>query len=112
MFGARCECSTVRSTTIEKHLVGYGEVAFRLPDGQHLKLWSKGDDGISNAVFWNGWMGSERATAPVFYRLARQFYQLREEGAVKHDTLQPDLGALNYLCSVRVDATADLAVPS
>jgi FkbM family methyltransferase len=71
----------MRSTSIEMHLIRHGEVTFRLPDQQRLKLWSKGDDGISNAVFWNGWMGSERATAPVFYRLARRARTTLDIGA-------------------------------
>jgi FkbM family methyltransferase len=53
------------------HVLRYGDVVSALPDGRALRFWSQGDDGVANAVFWRGWTGSERETAPLFYSLAR-----------------------------------------
>jgi FkbM family methyltransferase len=35
-----------------------------------MRLWSRGDDWVSNQVFWKGWAGYEPETVPVFFRLA------------------------------------------
>ena len=71
----------VHNELVVRHLIRFGEVSFELPDGQRLRLWSRGDDGISNAVFWKGWTGSEATTAPVFYRLARRARTVLDIGA-------------------------------
>lgn len=38
--------------TVVRHLPRVGETTAKLPDGRILRLWSRGDDGISNQVFW------------------------------------------------------------
>jgi len=53
-----------------KHLPRVGVTRANLPNGRTAKFWSRGDDWISNQVFWRGWDGFERDLAPIFYRLA------------------------------------------
>lgn len=53
-----------------KHLPRIGYVTSRLPNGKLLKLRSRGDDWVSNQVFWRGWQGYEPETTPIFYQLA------------------------------------------
>jgi FkbM family methyltransferase len=55
-----------------KHLPRSGRVEAPLPGGRTLVLWSRGDDWVSNQVFWGGWSGHEPETAPVFRALAAQ----------------------------------------
>jgi FkbM family methyltransferase len=43
-----------------------------LPNGQELRLWSRGDDWVSTQVFWRGLPGFEPEVAPVFFRLAER----------------------------------------
>jgi FkbM family methyltransferase len=54
------------------HLHPMGQVSARLPNGRTLRLWSRGDDWVSNQLFWHGWKAHERETATVFYRLAER----------------------------------------
>lgn len=54
-----------------KHLPRTGPVRSALPNGKVLRLWSRGDDWVSNQVFWRGWTGYEPETAPLFFALAR-----------------------------------------
>ena len=37
-----------------------------------MRLWSRGDDWVSNQVFWRGWAGYEPECAGLFYRLAER----------------------------------------
>jgi FkbM family methyltransferase len=60
------------STFATERLFPIGVVRTTLPNGRTLTLWSRGDDGVSNHVFWRGWDGYEPATTPLFYRLARR----------------------------------------
>lgn len=60
----------VKSEFIIKHLLRVGTVRRRLPNGRILTLWSRGDDWVSNQVFWRGWDGYEPETVPLFYRLS------------------------------------------
>lgn len=53
-----------------KHLPHSGVTTARLPNGARLKLWSRGDDWVSNQVFWRGWDGYDPELAPLFWRLA------------------------------------------
>jgi FkbM family methyltransferase len=55
-----------------KHLHRIDLVEAKLPNGRILKLNSKGDDWVSNQVFWRGWQGYEPETVPLFYKLAEQ----------------------------------------
>ena len=59
-----------RSEWAVKHLPRCGRVEATLPDGRTLVLRSRGDDWVSNQVFWRGWTGHEPETAPVFRALA------------------------------------------
>src|SRR5215472_7343841 len=60
----------IRPEFIVNHLHRAGTVRRRLPNGQTLSLWSRGDDWISNQIYWRGWDGYEPETAPVFFKLA------------------------------------------
>ena len=60
----------VRSEWLIRHLPKVGRVSAPLPNGRALRLWSRGDDWVSNQVYWRGWAGHEAETAPVFFDLA------------------------------------------
>ena len=47
-----------------------GTVRCPLPNGKVLRLWSRGDDWISNQLFWRGLNGYEPGSTAVFFRLA------------------------------------------
>jgi FkbM family methyltransferase len=64
-----------------KHLPRVGLVSLRLPNGQRLRLWSRGDDWISNQVYWRGWSGYEPETTPLFFRLASKAQVTFDVGA-------------------------------
>ena len=53
-----------------RHLPRAGVTRMTLPGGQRARLWSRGDDWVSNQVFWRGWDGYEPEVARVFWRLA------------------------------------------
>lgn len=55
-----------------KYLHRIDLVKSKLPNGKILKLNSKGDDWVSNQVFWRGWQGYESETIPLFYKLAER----------------------------------------
>src|SRR4051812_31722330 len=46
-----------------------------------MRLWSRGDDWISNQVFWRGWSGYEPETTPLFFDLAREADVVLDVGA-------------------------------
>jgi FkbM family methyltransferase len=62
----------LKSEFVIKHLHRIDLVESRLPNGKMLRLQSKGDDWVSNQVFWRGWQGYEPETVPLFFRLAQQ----------------------------------------
>jgi FkbM family methyltransferase len=64
-----------------KHLHRIDLVESKLPNGRILKLNSKGDDWVSNQVFWRGWQGYEPETVPLFYKLAEQSTVMFDVGA-------------------------------
>jgi len=66
---------------VEKHLHRVGWVHCALPNGRTLTLKGRGDDWVSNLVFWNGWAGYEPETVPLFYRLATQSRVTLDVGA-------------------------------
>jgi len=68
-FGA-LNAAGIRPEFIVKHLHRVGTVRRRLPNGRTLSLWSRGDDWVSNQIYWRGWDGYEQETAPVFFKLA------------------------------------------
>lgn len=61
----------LRSEFLIKHLHRVGKVRTTLPNGRSLLLWSRGDDWVSNQVYWRGWSGYEPETTPIFFRLAQ-----------------------------------------
>jgi FkbM family methyltransferase len=61
-----------QSEFLIKHLHRIDLVESKLPNGKILKLNSKGDDWVSNQVFWRGWQGYEPETIPLFYKLAEK----------------------------------------
>jgi FkbM family methyltransferase len=71
----------VRSEWVIKHLHRVGVTRCRLPNGRTLKLWSRGDDWVSNQVFWRGWSGYEPETVPLFFRLATRACVTLDVGA-------------------------------
>ncbi len=64
-----------------KHLPRTGGLRRRLPNGRSLRLWSRGDDWVSNQVYWRGWQGYEPETAPLFFRLATRAQVTLDIGA-------------------------------
>lgn len=70
-----------RSEFIIKHLHRVGNVAAVLPNGRTFRLWSCGDDWVSNQVYWRGWDGYEPETVPIFYRLATRAQTTIDVGA-------------------------------
>src|SRR5260370_29258290 len=59
-----------RSELVIKHLHRIGLVKRVLPNGRALRLWSLGDDWVSNQIYWRGWAGYEPETVTLFFRLA------------------------------------------
>jgi FkbM family methyltransferase len=53
-----------------KHLPHVGTTKMALPGGRRARLWSRGDDWVSNQVFWRGWGGYESEVTPLFWNLA------------------------------------------
>ena len=62
----------LKSEFLIKYLHRIDLVESKLPNGNILKLNSKGDDWVSNQVFWRGWQGYEPETIPLFYKLAEK----------------------------------------
>jgi FkbM family methyltransferase len=60
----------LRSEFVIKHVHKVGKVSCKLPNGRYLKLWSRGDDWVSNQIYWRGLSGYEPETVPLFFRLA------------------------------------------
>jgi FkbM family methyltransferase len=69
---AMCSLSGGQPEFLIKYLHRIDLVESKLPNGQVLKLSSKGDDWVSNQVFWRGWQGYEPETIPLFYKLAER----------------------------------------
>src|SRR5262249_9459257 len=72
--GLRAECFV-------KHLHRIGTVRRRLPNGRILSLWSRGDDWVSNQIYWKGWDGYEPEMAPLFFSLATRAMVTIDVGA-------------------------------
>jgi len=70
-----------RPELVIKHVHRVGDVTSGLPNGRTLRLWSKGDDWVSNQVFWRGWAGYEPESAPLFFRLAQRSEVVFDVGA-------------------------------
>ena len=63
------------------HLHRVGDVYERLPNGATLHLRSRGDDWVTNLVFWKGWKAYEPGTIELFYRLAARASVVLDVGA-------------------------------
>jgi len=59
-----------RRPVLSHYVRRVGLVATPLPDGQLLRIWSRGDDGIAAALYWRGWAAHETETTRLFYELA------------------------------------------
>ncbi len=71
----------VQSATLARALARVGTVHAELPNGRTLTLWSQGDDGVSNAIYWGGWAGYEPESTPLFFRLAQSAKVVLDIGA-------------------------------
>ena len=71
----------LRSEWLVQHLPRVGSVSADLPNGRTLRLWSRGDDWISNQVFWRGWAGHEPETTRPFFALAQKAAATVDVGA-------------------------------
>ena len=60
----------VQSELAIKHLPHVGTTTMILPGRRRARLWSRGDDWVSNQVFWRGWDGYEPEMTALFWRLA------------------------------------------
>lgn len=58
-----------------------GDVIEALPNGSTLHLRSKGDDWVTNLVFWKGWKAYEPGTIDLFYKLAGRAGTVLDIGA-------------------------------
>jgi FkbM family methyltransferase len=61
-----------QSDFVVKHLHKSGAVRSKLPNGHTLRLRSRGDDWVSNQIYWRGWNCYEPETVPLFFRLAER----------------------------------------
>ena len=66
---------------VAKHLHRRGTVKAKLPNGRTLRLWSRGDDWVSNQIFWHGWDAYETETLNLFFKLASQSEVILDVGA-------------------------------
>lgn len=64
-----------------KHLPRVGTTTMTLPNGRRAQLWSRGDDWVSNQVFWRGWCGYESEVTPMFWSLAQEARVIFDVGA-------------------------------
>ena len=71
----------VHSELAVKHLHRVGTVRRILPNGRALVLWSRGDDWISNQIYWRGWAGYEPEMAPLWFGLASRADVVLDVGA-------------------------------
>jgi FkbM family methyltransferase len=71
----------VEGAMVTKHLHRHGTVKARLPNGRTLRLWSQGDDFVSNQIFWNGWNAYETETLSLFFELATRAEVILDVGA-------------------------------
>lgn len=82
-YGARAAMRAVGrdSELAIKHLPHVGTTRMALPDGRCARLWSHGDDWVSNQVFWRGWGGYQSEMTPLFWRLAQHAHVTLDVGA-------------------------------
>jgi FkbM family methyltransferase len=70
-----------QSELVIRYLPRGGRVAVELPNGCVLRLWSLGDDWVTNQVFWRGWNGHEPETSSLFFPLAMRARTVFDIGA-------------------------------
>jgi len=58
-----------------------GVIKFQLPQGEVVKIFSKGDDYVSTQAFWKGYMGYEGPSVQLFYYLSKQCSTIIDIGA-------------------------------
>ena len=71
----------VQSEFVIKHLPHVGMTTMILPGERRARLWSRGDDWVSNQVFWRGWDGYEPEMTPLFWQLATAARMTLDVGA-------------------------------
>lgn len=75
------DLTRARPEFVVKHLHRMGTVRSQLPNGRELRLRSRGDDWVSNQVYWRGWNGYESESVPLFFRLATRASVTLDVGA-------------------------------
>lgn len=78
---AACALAGTAPEVVVKHLHRVGNVRAKLPNGHYLRLWSLGDDWVSNRVYWRGWTGYDGECGPTFFRLAQRADVVLDVGA-------------------------------
>ncbi len=58
-----------------------GTISFKLPQGENVKIFTKGDDYVSTQAFWKGYMGYEGASVQLFYYLSKKCNNILDIGA-------------------------------
>lgn len=58
-----------------------GTIKFILPQGEKVKIFSKGDDYVSTQAFWKGYMGYEGPSVQLFYYLSKKCTSIIDIGA-------------------------------
>jgi FkbM family methyltransferase len=81
MVRAAMRASGRESGWAVRHLHRVGAVRAPLPNGRTLRLWSRGDDWVSNQVYWRGWAGYEPETSRPFFELAARARVTLDVGA-------------------------------
>ena len=76
-----CRLMGTTPEVFPRHLHRVGDVFERLPNGETLHLQGKGDDWVTNLVFWKGWKAYEPGTIDLFYRLACRANVILDIGA-------------------------------
>jgi FkbM family methyltransferase len=69
------------SDWVMMHLPRSGDVAVDLPNGRTLRLWSKGDDGVSTHIYWRGWDAHEPETTGLWWDLCQDASVILDVGA-------------------------------
>ncbi len=69
------------SESVIRHLPRSGTIKELLPNGRTLKFVSRGDDWVSNQVFWRGWRAFEPEMSGLFFELARHSRATLDVGA-------------------------------
>lgn len=63
------------------HWPVHGTIRFKLPAGETVSIYSRGDDFVSTQAFWKGFTGYEGPSINVFYHLSRKSRVVFDIGA-------------------------------